>query len=1599
MMKKKLLCMLLSIAMVFTAMDFPALASEAQTAATEDGNMPEETSENAEHTQTQSEPDNSEENSVEQENSDTASSENHLENPETQTSSGENATDQTETESSAETLPAETESLTETETEETTETLTESLTESETEDITAVETEDTTAADTALQTAYHTADEIRAFLDQEKGVKADKITYAAAPGLAAPYSSGTLSDATLSSAAALVRQIRFIAGLPYDVALNDTYNQLSQSAALINYVNNELSHDPSQPEGMSEELFRQGCEGAADSNLAYTDNLAQTLNETILDTWMAANNSDDLSALHNRSRILNPFLEQVGFGAVKGSNGIYSAMYAREHDGKSEDIFGIAWPAQNMPVEYFASESPWSVSTGEKLNASDIRVTLTRESDGREWIFSSDSSDGDFYVDNTLSTQEGCIIFRPDSASISEYTDGASFQIEVTKNAKPYIRYSVRFFSLSNEEEKLTAPKASIASGEIIAKESRLVLTSEENAAIYYTLDGTTPTAESTLYTEPITIETDITVKAVAIKEGYEDSDIAAFTYTTEEDMPLRYTVTFASNDGTIISAQSVPENEKIELPENPVKEGYLFDGWYKEEACESKWDFENDTVTQDMTLYAAWTENTENTACTVRFDLQGQGTPIPSITADSGALLTAPDEPTAEGYLFEGWYKEPECTNAWDFAADTVSADIILYAKWIESAADENQNIYTVTFDMQGIGVQLEPVTAANGELLALPETPTAEGYVFAEWYREADCVNAWNFETDTIAEDTVLYAKWVQENTADISTSTSRETANEADIIDLSVELTDTRIADIKPRVYNGKPYEPSVKVTALNGTKRVTLKKNKDYTLKYQNNVNAGVETASVIISGTGKYKGSVTKTFSITPKSMKKLKIIAESKYINDTSAVIVVYDGTVLVNNRNYTVSYTVDPDNPKKASAEITAKENTNYTGSATVKLTVYDVPQEKLINKGTISFAGNTVYTGKAVKRDITLTSKDKIVLRQNKDYSVKYQNNINAGTATVIITGKGSYKGKIVRTFNIAKATISNKAQVTIADIPSKIFNGKPQKPAVTVKTASNKKLALNKDYTVAYANNLHQGTATVVINGTGNNCAGRASITFEIEPQHIKKASVKVKAGNDGTPSSIALTYNGKPLKEYADYVIVAYGEIKNKKIPVRIEGICDFTGEVTKSLKIDAPEEDPTDLPSAVSKNIQQGNYAFSGSIVHSYLFRNDEGLLTRVEYVGNNEVCVETYSSDLQLTNPKRIQMELPKFGGFYAGKDYYFLVFGQENPEEDNSVEVIRIVKYDKNWKRLSAARIFGANTYSPFKNGSLRMVEYGDILYIRTCHQMYKTYDGQRHQASAAFSVNIPDMKVLEQVAAISQTAYVSHSFNQFILLDGADLLAVDHGDAYPRSIVLAKYNRKAGTGAVLNGGCGRISVLPIQGKSGNVYTGVSAGGVEVSDTAYLTAGNSVAQDAATYSASGVRNIYVTSTLKDNFTSAGNTIRWITDYNYIEYTDAKGNPQKTPEVNVLTPHLVKINDNEMVLMWTETETVIENNKPVQTAPKQKSVLLNGSGEPISGIYSFEAPLSDCKPIVEGGTILWYYTNNSEPVFCSLAIEDIRKQP
>lgn len=201
----------------------------------------------------------------------------------------------------------------------------------------------------------------------------------------------------------------------------------------------------------------------------------------------------------------------------------------------------------------------------------------------------------------------------------------------------------------------------------------------------------------------------------------------------------------------------------------------------------------------------------------------------------------------------------------------------------------------------------------------------------------------------------------------------------------------------------------------------------------------------------------------------------------------------------------------------------------------------------------------------------------------------------------------------------------------------------------------------------------------------------------------------------------------------------------------------------------------------------------------------------------------------------------------------------------------------------------------------------------------------------------------------------------YVSHSFNQFIRTDGEYIYRVDHGDAYPRGIYLSKVAEGDYVTDV-----GYTTVFTILGTTGANSTGVSIGGFELSDDNCLIAGNSVDQsDSGTYSASGQRNIFLTVTDKDYLTT---TQIWLTDY-----TSDDG-------VTPCTPELVKISDDQFLIMWEEyySETGL-----TLTA----MVTVNGEGTQTSDIVYTDVRLSDCQPITTSADlVVWYVTDGSEAV-------------
>ncbi|MBQ7353780.1 MAG: InlB B-repeat-containing protein, partial [Clostridia bacterium] len=216
--------------------------------------------------------------------------------------------------------------------------------------------------------------------------------------------------------------------------------------------------------------------------------------------------------------------------------------------------------------------------------------------------------------------------------------------------------------------------------------------------------------------------------------------------------------VTFDSNGGTEISAQSVEMNKKATEPTAPTRAGYTFEGWYM---GEEKWSFIGYVVTEDMTLVAKWTAN-ENT---LSFNANGGSGTMDNMTieTDSQANLTA-NSFERVGYTFIGWSITASGSVEYtDGASYTMGAEASysLYAVW------EAIN-YDITYELNGGTNNTENPNSYNVEQSFELKAPTKEGYTFVGWYSDS----SFNNNVTDIAQGTTgekaFYAKWTpNENT----------------------------------------------------------------------------------------------------------------------------------------------------------------------------------------------------------------------------------------------------------------------------------------------------------------------------------------------------------------------------------------------------------------------------------------------------------------------------------------------------------------------------------------------------------------------------------------------------------------------------------------------------------------------------------------------------------------------------------------------------------------------------------------------------------------------------------------------------------------
>ena len=384
-----------------------------------------------------------------------------------------------------------------------------------------------------------------------------------------------------------------------------------------------------------------------------------------------------------------------------------------------------------------------------------------------------------------------------------------------------------------------------------------------------------------------------------------------------------------------------------------------------------------------------------------------------------------------------------------------------------------------------------------------------------------------------------------------------------------------------------FDGKEKRPAV--TLKNGA--TTLINGTDYSVAYKNNINAG--TATVVITGNGKYKGEKSATFKIN-KATPKL-VFAESsltkKSTDDafTNKLTKTTDGAVTFKSDNTKVA-TVNSTSGKVAIKGIgtativaTASEGTNYkAGSAQYTLKIIDGRTD--VSGLTVSLSATSyTYDGNEKKPSVTVKNGD-TKLTVGTDYTVSYANNINAGSATVKITGNGSYKGTKSVKFTILKAAPKltfAKSSISKTNLDSAFTNKltKTTDGTVTFKSGNTKIATINSTSGKVTIKGVGKTTITATAAEGANYNAGSAKYTLTIVDGRTDISGLTVVL------SETSYTYDGKEKKptvtvkdgdlvliSETDYIVSYENNTNSGTAAVKVEGIGKYKGEMILSFSI-------------------------------------------------------------------------------------------------------------------------------------------------------------------------------------------------------------------------------------------------------------------------------------------------------------------------------------------------------------------------------------------------------------------------------------------
>lgn len=398
------------------------------------------------------------------------------------------------------------------------------------------------------------------------------------------------------------------------------------------------------------------------------------------------------------------------------------------------------------------------------------------------------------------------------------------------------------------------------------------------------------------------------------------------------------------------------------------------------------------------------------------------------------------------------------------------------------------------------------------------------------------------------------------------------------------LSIDNENICVDAIESHTYTGVAIQPEVKCSYIPETKAVwdgLLLENVDYVLSYSNNTNAG--QATITINGIGNYTGSREVKFTINPLTIEGGELTFEDLFtytgLELIPEVTLTVNGITLEKDRDYLV---VASNNIGFGNANLSVTGKGNYTG--TINSTFYIAKAS--LSDVVIDSIPTQNYTGSEITPVPNITYNTR-PLSLGVDFECTYDNNINVGTATIIIMGKGNFDGREEVTFEIGSLVISSFTLGTT----SFVYDTVEKFPGITVKYGTNI-LTQDKDYSVVgdiSATNV--GNYVITITGMGG-YSGTKTLRWSITARNLSDCTITfeeeyfVYSGSEHKPNISIVTNVDEYVIGSDNYNLVYSDNIDAGDGKVVITGKYNLTGTITKTFSIEAKSMLEADVVVAV-----------------------------------------------------------------------------------------------------------------------------------------------------------------------------------------------------------------------------------------------------------------------------------------------------------------------------------------------------------------------------------------------------------------------------